>query len=97
MYTTACVGCHYSWRGVNKQLLSPDKEATEDQSKNTTQVHLDELISFIGVPHRNMNEELLARAERGQSELHHQISTPAQVMKPENTVQHGGSSTCWRV
>lgn len=50
---------HYSCGDLNKHLLTSDKESMADQSKDTTKIQYDELMSFIGVAYRNMGEGYL--------------------------------------
>lgn len=74
-------------------LLTPDREPTTDQSKDTIQVHLDEPMSYPGVTYGSRNVFKTASLPK---------ATPGWVISHkardlEYTAESAGSSTGWRV
>ena len=59
----------------NTCLLIPDMELATDQRKDTAEVRLSRILSFIVVPYRSMSEWLLTGAGTTQSWLYHQNPT----------------------
>ena len=56
-------------------LLIPDMELATDQRKDTAEVQLSRILSFIVVPYRSMSEWLLTGTGTTQSWLYHQNPT----------------------
>lgn len=56
---------------VNKCLLTPYREPATEQSMETTEVQFDEVMSLTVATYKDMDEELLTRADMTQKQLHH--------------------------
>lgn len=60
-----------SWGDMNKHLLTPGREPTEDQSKNTIRAQLGEPMIWIETTYQNLSEGLLVKAEMTQTHMRH--------------------------
>lgn len=85
---------HYSCGDVNKCPLTPNREPTTDQSKDTTEVQLGELMSFIEVTYRYVGQELLTGAELTPRQLitkaHPSMVTAHRAGNLQRTAQSAG-------
>ena len=83
-------------------LLTPEREPTTDQSKETTKVHIGIPRNCIGVTYSNMDDGFLTEAEM-KRQLHHQSSPQAWVTAhkagslKQRTAQPAGNSAGLRV
>lgn len=71
-FGSCCVTKAFPGETQHTYLLTPDKDPKIDQGMHTIKVNLGEPRNLIGVPYRNMGEELYTGGEMTQRQLHQQ-------------------------